>query len=206
MFENVEPNSERWFNLENLLNEIWKDIKDYEGLYQISNYGRVKSLERFLCKRHVLCKILKSGKDKQSYELVALSKANKLKTFRVHRLVAQAFIPNPDNKPQVNHIDGNKQNNNVDNLEWCTNGENGKHAWDNGLRTKKYGKDRYNSRSVYQLTDDYKIIKVWDSIMDIERLLGFNHSDISQCCKHKMNKSHNFIWRYKEEIEYGMEV
>lgn len=202
MFEDVEPNSERWFNLRNLLNEEWKDIKDYEGLYQVSNYGRVKSLERLLYKRHVLCKILKSGKDKRQYEQVALSKNGKLKTFRVHRLVAQAFILNPENKPQINHIDCNKQNNNVNNLEWCTNGENGKHAWDNGLRTKKYGKDRYNSRGVYQLTNDFKVIAMWDSIMDIERILGFNHSDISKCCRKKSKTSHGFIWRYNNDTNW----
>lgn len=100
--------------------EIWKDIKDYEGLYQVSNLGRVKSLYRIDSSNHkVYEKILKT-RERHSYIAVDLHKEGKAKTFSVHRLVAMAFISNPDNKPQINHKDENKENNCVDNLEWCT--------------------------------------------------------------------------------------
>ena len=214
MFEDVKPNSERWFNLENLLNEIWKDIKNYEDLYQVSNYGRVKRLgvyrtsARYYKKgRYYPTKIMTSSIGKHGYCCVQLfDYSGSFKTIRIHRLVAEAFIPNPKNKPQVNHKDGNKENNCVNNLEWCTNGENGKHAWDNNLRTKNFGKDNYISRKVLQYTSDKKLIKEWDCIKDISRSLGYNYGYIIACCQRKYKLGHNFIWRYKEEIDNGMEI
>ena len=214
MFEDVKPNSERWFNFENLLNEIWKDIKNYENLYQDSNYGRVKRLgvyrtsARYYKKgRYYPTKIMTSSIGKHGYCCVQLfDYSGSFKTIRIHRLVAEAFIPNPKNKPQVNHKDGNKENNKIDNLEWCTNGENGKHAWDNNLRTKNFGKDNYISRKVLQYTSDKKLIKEWDCIKDISRSLGYNYGYIIACCQRKYKLGHNFIWRYKEEIDNGMEI
>lgn len=102
------------------MKEIWKDIEGYEGLYQVSNYGNVKSMERTIYKRK--CKtIMKtpslSGK---GYLKTSLCKNGKIKYAFIHRLVAQAFIPNPENKPTVDHIDRNKLNNNVNNLRWAT--------------------------------------------------------------------------------------
>ena len=104
--------------------EIWKPIEGYEGLYEVSSYGRVRSLDRYVkCdyERYRLHKgkILSPGKDKDGYLFVVLSCNGKHKTITVHRLVAQAFIPNPYNLPQVNHRDENPSNDNVDNLEWC---------------------------------------------------------------------------------------
>lgn len=99
--------------------EIWKDIAGYEGLYQISNYGNIRNSKG---------RLLKYYENHKGYYKVGLNKNGKNSKFRVHRLVAQMFIPNPHEYPQVNHIDGNKQNNNVTNLEWCTNTENQIHA------------------------------------------------------------------------------
>lgn len=107
--------------------EIWEDIEDYEGLYQISNCGRVKSLI-FSEKR-----ILKNIINNNGYFIITLCKNNKCKTFTIHRLVALHFIPNPEDKPQVNHKDGDKLNNYYKNLEWCTASENVQHAWKNNL-------------------------------------------------------------------------
>ena len=112
------------------MNEIWKDIKGFEGLYQISSFGRVKSLIRETrnghCKKD---KIINGRHDKKGYIHYALRKNGKAYERKGHRLVAEAFILNINNKSQVNHIDGNKTNNNVYNLEWCTNSENQKHSY-----------------------------------------------------------------------------
>ena len=119
-------------------NKIWKDIPDYEGLYQVSNFGEVKSLPKI---RNVFSsnyiakeRILKPALNDSGYKIVVLTKNKKSKSLRVHRLVALAFIPNLENKPQVNHKDGNKLNNHIDNLEWCTNSENEIHAYKLGLK------------------------------------------------------------------------
>lgn len=115
------------------MKEIWKDIEGYEGLYKISNYGRVKSIPRNGTQVKTE-KILKRIITDCNYVVAVLSKENKIKRILVHRLVAKAFIPNPENKPCINHKDGNKHNNCVDNLEWCTYSENLKHAFANNLR------------------------------------------------------------------------
>jgi len=117
--------------------EIWKDVIDYEDYYQISSFGTIFSKERKVYSESgILLRINSPKKVKpfeDRYQNVGLNKNRVQKRFNVHRLVAIMFIPNPKNKPQVNHIDGNKLNNNVNNLEWCTSSENIQHSWDNGL-------------------------------------------------------------------------
>lgn len=120
------------------MKEVWKDIKGYEGLYQISNLGNVKSLDRKVNaknnkKRLIKGTFLKLRFNNRNYNIVSLYKNNIQEVRFIHRLVAETFIPNPENKPEVNHIDGDKQNNKIDNLEWCTRTENNKHAWKTGL-------------------------------------------------------------------------
>ena len=107
--------------------ENWKDVPGYEGLYQISNLGNVKSLYSN--------KILKPSIDKYGYTRFSATKDKIQKTLIIHRLVAKLFIPNPNNLPQVNHKDGNKKNNCKNNLEWCTDSDNKKHAYKTGLMT-----------------------------------------------------------------------
>lgn len=128
------------------MREIWKDVQGYEGQYQVSNLGRVKSIKRKLANgRTVTEKILNSSSKKKTqdgYLMVALAG----KTFRVNRLVATAFIPNPDNKTVVNHIDGNKENNKADNLEWATISENMLHAYRCGLKKAMIGEENPNSK------------------------------------------------------------
>lgn len=112
--------------------ELWLQIKNYEGLYEVSNTGYVRSIRK---NRLIECCLSTKG-----YRRVCLCKGDARNFKSVHRLVAEAFIPNPDNLPQVNHKDGNKFNNNVENLEWCNNSQNQKHAYDNGLKKKKLSK------------------------------------------------------------------
>lgn len=119
------------------MKEVWKDIDNYEGIYQVSNLGNVKTLSRQIWNgkgfRTQCERILKQSDNEWGYNIVTLTKDSKRKPYKVHRLVAQAFIPNPENKEQVNHIDGNKKNNNVQNLEWNTRQENITHAYINKL-------------------------------------------------------------------------
>lgn len=202
MFEDVKPNSDRWLSLEDLPNEEWKNIKGYENLYQVSNYGRIKSLKKhsIFNNRTYPTKILKCHINTKKYLDVELCKFNKSHRYRIHRLVAEAFIPNPDNKPQVNHIDCNKSNNKMNNLEWCNNSENQQHAFKNGLNTrKKYGDSpRAKKINQYNLNGDF--IKTWDSIIRIKDECGYCDGFISQCCKGKYKQAYGYIWKYEKEM------
>jgi hypothetical protein len=109
-----------------IMEEVWKEVIGYEGLYQVSNLGKVKSIKKNI--------LLKPVFDKRGYNMVSLYINGKGKTNKIHRIIAIAFIPNPENKPQVNHKDCNKNNNSVENLEWNTNRENIQHAYNNGLK------------------------------------------------------------------------
>ena len=128
------------------MKEIWKDIEGYEGRYQVSNTGKVKSLRAKL--------VMKQKTNNCGYSEISLCVSQKRKSFLVHRLVALAFLPNYDNKKQVNHIDGNKKNNHTENLEWCTASGNMRHSLDMGLRDFSHlrGSRHYGSKlSVYQV-------------------------------------------------------
>lgn len=184
MFEDVEVNSTRWFDLKPLKNEEWKDIRNYGSLYKISNYGRVKSLKR----NTTFDRILKNNIKKYCY--VSLSKNGILEYKRVNRLVAEAFIPNPNNLPEVNHRDEDKLNNNVSNLEWCTH----KYNCNYGSRNERMVITQRKKVAQYDL--DYNLLKVWDSLSDIKRDLNYSISHISQCCNGKRKTANKFIWQY----------
>ena len=191
------------------MKEIWKDVENYEGIYQVSNLGQVKSLDRWVnssIKNNN--KVMKKGKklkkyvdSKTNYEYVKLSIYNKVKKSYIHRLVAQAFIPNPENKPQVNHIDGDKCNNRMNNLEYVSEKENMRHAFDNGLVKIKKGRQHHLAKNVYQYDLNDNLVKIWGSSMEAERTLKIAHSSINACCNGKKhyNTAGGYKWRYTNE-------
>ena len=188
--------------------EIWKDIEGYEGLYQVSNLGNVKSLDReyiqwnnytYTPKRYN-GKILKPHLQRQGYVMINLSKNSKKKLALVHRLVAQAFIPNPNDYLEVNHKDGNKQNNCVDNLEWCNRKYNQKEAERLGLITRIKGEKNVHNKSVLRLNKNGEIIKEYYSITNGAEDIGVNMKHISYCIRKKRpDKITKSLWKYKEE-------
>ena len=161
------------------IKEIWKDCKGYEGLYQVSNLGRVWNIK--------LQRYLKGSHDKDGYIQVYLTAKNgKCKKEFIHRLVALAFLDNSNNYPQVNHKDENKQNNCVDNLEWCDAKYNANH----GTRNKRVSKA--NSISVYC----FELDKTFYGAREAERELGINHSSISKACRGKQKTAGGYLWEY----------
>lgn len=205
------------------MQEIWKDIPSYEGKYQISNFGNVKSLN---FSRNHIPHLLKLKDHKDGYKLVGLSNGKKGdKTFfAVHRLVAEAFIDNPDNKSQVNHKDGNKSNNHISNLEWVTPQENMIHSFKTGLRKYEYkgikanktkgkryngiykspvlglkGASNPNHVAVFQYDLQGNLIKKWDSMADACHFFNVGSSAISQCANHKRKTAYGFIWRKEND-------
>ena len=181
------------------MKEIWKDIINYEGLYQVSNKGRIKSLNY---KNTQQIKILKQYKSTTGYLRTCLCKNGIVKFFSIHRLVAQAFIDNRNDLLEVNHIDGDKQNNNINNLEWCTRSENNIHAIKNNLRKSKRGKDNPNSKIIYQKDmQTGQILNIFYGTGDIKRKTKFHDtSSISKCCRYVKNykTAYGYKWEYAE--------
>ena len=183
------------------MKEIWKNINGYNGKYKISNLGRVKNSKGI---------IMKQSKNPRGYPTIQFHINSKPKTISVHRLVAEAYILNPENKPQVNHIDGNKSNNIVENLEWCTNLENKHHAMISGLCEKTKGKNHPKARGVIQYTKDGKFIKEWQCIKDAVKSLNKKSTAyIVACCQNRTNikngkpyqckTAFGFKWKYADE-------
>ena len=171
--------------------ELWKDVKDYEGLYQVSTLGRVRSLDKYVnTKNRNVDKVLKPAYDKNGYLRVYLYKNGKGTYFRVHRLVAKTFIPNPLNLPVINHKDEVKDNNHPYNLEWCTDEYNKNY----GTAIKRSAEKR--SKKVYQYDMQGNLIKEWSSVAETGRN-GYEANVISACCLGKGKTHQNFIWSYK---------
>lgn len=184
--------------------EIWRDIDGYENLYQVSNLGNVRSLDRYSqCKNNFKqfnkgC-VLKQKNNKNGYKQINLHKDGKRKTYLVHRLVAQTFIQNPNNYPMVNHKDENKSNNIVDNLEFCT----CEYNINYGTRTEKMIKTKTNnpseSKPVVQYTLNGYFVADYPSTHEAERQTGIHSGSISKCCLRKGKSAGGFIWKYKNE-------
>ena len=182
--------------------EIWRDIKNYEGLYQVSNWGRVKSLGNDKSRKE---RILSPGKNTWGYLQINLCREGKYKVYQLHRLVLMTFSPieNMENL-DCNHIDEVKTNNHLSNLEWVTHKENINH----GTRTLRMAEK--NSIPIAQLTLDGKFIKAWKSSMYAERTGGFNSGNIISCCKNKYIREGNNIykgykWQYLHEYIHNID-
>jgi len=169
----------------------WRDIEGFEGSYQVSNTGLVKSLkfktERIMKPRRKKT-THKNGSITLGYEELVLSNGGVKKSKLIHRLVAQAFIPNPENKPEVNHIDEDKGNNNLDNLEWNTHEENSNHG------TKNIRSANKQSMAVIGVDITGHIVEIHSSIRSAERLTGYGHSNISACTNGKKKTYMGLEW------------
>jgi len=185
--------------------EIWKDIPEFKGFYQASNIGRIKTVARVVPFgsqiRYIKEKILKQ-RIRFGYFECNLSVNGKLYIRKSHRLVAFAFIPNPNKKLFINHKNGIKHDNYVDNLEWCTKSENMKHAYKTGLAKSskpmlgRTGYKNHNSKEVAQYNTNGKLLKKFGSAKQASILLNINYQGICDCCNDRLKTSGGFIWEY----------
>lgn len=180
--------------------EVWRNIKGFEGRYQVSNLGRVKALNYH---REGKERLLSAGKNTSGYLYVVLCKDGKAKTRLVHRLVAEAFLPNPDNLPQVNHKDECKTNNVVSNLEYCDAAYNSNY----GTRNERMGKGLTNhpnrSKTVYQYTLDGSLVGSYPSVNEAGRRTGYSYGHISACCLGKRKHHRGYLWSYSLIVPRG---
>ena len=176
-----------------MVEEEWKPIKGFEGIYEISNTGIVRGIEHIVIDKKGTYHKIKSSikakqKDKDGYERVGLWHNGKPYSRQVHRLVAEAHIPNPDNLPQVNHKNEIKNDNRVENLEWCS------VAYNNNYRNKTIN----TRKKVNQYDLNGNFIKTWDCIIQAAKYYGINRSLITDVCKGRRKTAKGFIWRYYE--------
>lgn len=180
--------------------ELWVDIQTFEGLYQISSFGKVMSLGNGLSTdtRTKQVRVLKTREATNGYERIKLCKNGKGFHRLVHRLVAIHYIDNPNQYREVNHIDGDKFNNRVDNLEWVTASMNQRHAFRTGLQKVVKGKEHKQSIRIMQKDLDGNLVKIWDSIGEIKRNLGYNSHGIICCCKRRVRykTAYGYKWEY----------
>lgn len=178
------------------MSEIWKTIENYSS-YMVSNMGRVKRKEGLDSAGHYRQeKMLSPKTDKDGYYDYTLCKDGKMKCFRAHRLVAEAFIPNPENKPCIDHINCVRSDNRVENLRWVTNQEN--HNNPLSLINHKNA----SSIAIIQYTKDGKMLRKWDSATEAAKELNLHHQLISKCCKGTYKSAGGYIWKYYDLETY----
>ncbi|MFV0241462.1 MAG: NUMOD4 motif-containing HNH endonuclease [Lacrimispora sphenoides] len=176
--------------------EIWKDVPGYEGFYQASNFGRLRSLDRVSANGKKLTgKLLEKNQERSGYIVDILCKNKQKKTTRLHRIIALTFLENLENKPEVNHLNGDKTDNRVSNLEWATHRENTDHAWKNGLIKQP---PNTPLRPVIQSYEG-EIIACYRSIDTAALITGISAEDICKCCKRKRKNAGSYSWKYGEE-------
>lgn len=185
------------------MQEIWKNvtIQPYSDYYMVSNLGNVKRIKK--CSKYTNSannlSLIKQTVCSWGYKVVNLSLFGKSKSVLVHRLVAMAFLENPENKKQVNHIDGNKLNNCVDNLEWVTPSENIQHAYDTGL-IDYYDKE-HHLKPVYQFDMNKKFIQKWETAMEAGRELNIDNTSIYRCCHGERTTAGDYYWSFTKECK-----
>lgn len=190
--------------MENSVNEEWRPVVEYEGFYEISNYGRVKSLSRISVNKNGIKQLLKEKirkptHGKHGYLTLHLNKDNKVRQFYIHRLVAEAFIPNPDSLPFINHKDENKQNNHVSNLEWCTPVYNVNYGTAHDRMVNTQINNGYGGKPVLQYSLSGEFIKEWQTAGIAAKELGLSTNAIRLCCLNysSYSQSGGFQWKDK---------
>lgn len=190
--------------MDTIVKEVWISTSELEGYYEVSNLGRVRSIDRLTSRKDtgtiltLTGKVLAQSADNCGYRRVRLCINKKNITRKVHRLVAEAFIENVCNKPQVNHIDGDKQNNNVSNLEWVTNGENQKHAIETGLKVVRSGESATRFERFVDVFKNGEYITTLAGNIDMKEK-GFDFRLVSACLKGKRNTHRGCTFKIKEE-------
>lgn len=182
------------------MKEEWKDIEDFKGYYQISNKGRIRSLDRYVIankdggikllkgKIMKLTRVKGRQEGKNNYLVVNLRKEGRNKVCLVHQLVCRYFIPNPNNLPTINHKDGIKYHNNVGNLEWASYSDNNQHAYDNALKQPR-------GINIGKYSLDGKLLTTYKSAMEAERIDGFKRTSISHCVNGRQDTYCGYIWK-----------
>lgn len=195
------------------MKEEWRDIEGYEGIYQISNYGRVKAVDRLINDSYGRIwlrkgQIRSTHIDRFGYEKVILCKNNTQKHFFIHRLVAMAFVSNPDNFPLINHIDEDKLNNRVENLEWCTPRYNSNY----GSRNKKLSaklKLIKTGKPIAQYSLNGILLRIYKNAEEAARQNSFWRTNISACCRGVKKTAHGYKWKFVntgEKLEVGSQL
>lgn len=201
--EEIEVNSERWFNLEPLENEIWKDIEGYEGIYKISNYGRIITIGKpnnkqgYIYERVIVLKNQINQKTNYKCWRIGLTKNKHKTTYLVHRLVAKTFIPNPNKYKEVNHKNENPLDNRVENLEWCDRLYNANYGY--GMKTRNVKR----SKPIIQYYANGKLRKIYINSSEIKNTTNYKLSNIINCCNGKQNykTAYNSKWEYIKNVE-----
>lgn len=184
------------------MQEIWKDISDYKGYYQVSNFGNVKSMERIVERKNngtgnlpLKSRILSPTTYPKGYKKVTLRKNNISKSFFIHRLVAEAFIPNPNNYPYVNHKDENPSNNHSDNLEWCTN------EYNMSYGTLGHRISLAKSKQVFQFDLSGNLLNVFYGVNEASRITNISSSSITNCCNETSKSAGGFLWSFSQKMK-----
>lgn len=176
--------------------EIWKPIDGYDGYYFVSNMGRVMSSYRISGNGNIINEAIKKQRTCKGYSVVSIKYNNVKKALKVHRLVAITFLDNPQKKPEVNHKNGVKSDNRVENLEWVSSSENSIHAFATGLRKQYTGEAHYNSIRIKQYSKEGALIKEWGAMADACRVYDIKPQSLSSCLTGKSRTSGGFKWEY----------
>lgn len=181
--------------------EQWREIKGYEGRYEVSDHGNVRSLlfystarEEYMTRKAP--RLLSQNTTHDGYKRVSLSKYREMKSITVHRLVAMAFLPNPNNYPAVNHKDEDATNNHVSNLEWCTNKYNSNYGTLPKRISERMRKNHYLARPVIQMSNDGEEIATYPSTREAARQFGIRSENISRCCYGRYKHAAGYKWKY----------